>query len=335
MAAVGIVCMNSGTADAPTEGAVAAFLHEMLSDPALISCPQFIWQPILKYCIMPRRPKRTVENYRRMWEGGESLFMAVSRRQAKAIEEELRRRDFADGHFELRLAMRYGSPSVAGAVKELKDAGCDTVVGVPLYPQYVNVCAGTCLGELARRTDELRGDGWDPKVVEVRNFYDREPYQEALARSVAACWEHRPGAKLCVSMHSTPMADIRAGDPYHKQNLETTHDLARRLDIPDGDVVLAYQSRFDNRKWLGPFTADVLRGWARDGVEDVCMVCPGFTAENIESKIEAGEQLRDVFSSAAREAGTTGARYTYVPTLDDDPGLVTAVADAICDAVGE
>ena len=325
--------MNSGTPDSPTEDDIRVFLGRMLSDPALISCPPVIWQPILSICILPFRPKKTIKSYRKMWDEDGSRFLKISRRQADAIEAELRGRDFADGRFELRLAMRYGNPSLARAVKELKEAGCTTIVGVPLYPQYVNVCAGTCLGELARLVDEQRGGGWNPQVVEVRNFHDREPYQEALARSVAARWEHRPGAKLCVSMHSTPMADIRAGDPYHEQNLETTRDLARRLDIPDGDVQLAYQSRFDNRKWLGPFTGDVLRGWAADGVSDVCIVCPGFTAENIESAIEAGEGLRDVFLEAAEKAGTEGARYTYVPTLDDDPGLVTAVADAIEDAV--
>ena len=325
MSAIGIVVINSGTPDELNEDAIRKFLACMLSDPALISCPPIIWKRVLKYFILPNRPKRTIKNYARMWDENGSQFMNISHRQAAALQAELQRRGFNGGRFEVRLAMRYSSPSITSQVQAFKQAGCGTIIGLPLYPQYVNVCAGTCLKELNRCVDEQRDASWDPRVVQIRQFYDEEPYQEALAASVARHWSHAPGSKLCVSLHSTLMADIKAGDPYHEQNLATTADLAARLGVPAEDVQLSYQSRFDSRSWLQPFTANVLQQWAQQGVKDVCVVCPGFTAENIESKIEAGEQLRDGFLAQAGE----GARYTYIPTLDDDPGLISALANAV------
>lgn len=325
---IGIVLINSGTAERPDEESIRVYLSSMLSDPMLVSCPRFIWKRVLKYCILPNRPKKTIWKYERMWDEDGSIFMRVSRSQEKAFREELARRDFNDGAFEVRLAMRYSAPSVASQVDSLKEAGCDELAVIPLYPQYVNVCAGTCIKEFRRCVDELRDESWDPSIVEVRQFYDQKPYQEALAASVRRCWEYTPGSKLCVSLHSTPMSDIKAGDPYHEQNLATTRDLARRLGMDEGDCQLTYQSRFDSRSWLGPFTNDVIEEWAVAGVEDVCMVCPGFVAENLESKVEAGEEMRDMFLTRAGE----GASFTYVPTLDDDPGLIAAMADALEDA---
>ena len=317
--------MNSGTPDELNEDAIREFLAKMLSDPALISCPPIIWKRVLKYCILPSRPKRTIKSYERMWDENGSQFMNISHRQAAALQAELQRRGFNGGDFEVRLAMRYSSPSFASQVAELKQAGCGIIIGLPLYPQYVNVCAGTCLKELNRCIDEQRDANWSPQVIEIRQFYEEEPYREALAASVAERWSYTPGSKLCVSLHSTLMADIKAGDPYHEQNLATTDDLAARLGVPAEDAQLAYQSRFDSRSWLQPFTANVLEQWAQQGVKDVCVVCPGFTAENIESKIEAGEQLRDGFLAQAGQ----DARYTYIPTLDDAPGLIAALANVV------
>lgn len=326
---IGIVLINSGTAERPDEDAVRAYLASMLSDPMLISCPPVIWKRVLKYAILPERPKQTVHEYERMWDEHGSIFMRISHAQRDAVERELRERGFADGAFAVQLAMRYSSPSIASAVEQLKALACDTLVAVPLYPQYVSVCAGTCLKAFAECVQAASDESWQPRVVEVPSFYEQEAYQQALAASVQRAWTYAPGSKLCVSLHSTLVADIEAGDPYDEQNRATARDLAARLGVPDEDWQLAYQSKFDSRKWLGPLTENVLEQWAGGGVTDVCIVCPGFVAENIETKVEVDEQLRGLYLDAA----PAGSTYTYVPTLDDDPGLISAIASAIQQAL--
>lgn len=330
MPTTGVLMMNTGTPDAPTEDAIRAFLEEMLSDPMLVSAPPAIWKRVLKYFILPNRPKRTVGLYERMWEDGESKFMRISKAQRDALEAELRARGFADGDVHAVLAMRYGNPSVRAGLEQLRALGCTRVVAVPLYPQYVRVCAGTCFAKVKECLAELAGEGWSPELVEVEHFYEQPAYRQALAQSVREKWAYSPGAKLIVSLHSTVMSDIEDGDPYDEQNRETARALAADLGVAEEDWQLSYQSRFDSRKWLQPFTVDVLQAWGAAGVEDVCVVCPGFVAENIESGIEAGETLRDIFLEAAPH----GARYTYVPTLDTAPGLISAIASAVEQAAG-
>lgn len=325
MSDVGVLLINTGTPDSPDEQAIRRFLAQMLSDPALVSVPRVIWKRVLRYFILPNRPKKTVSTYRKMWDENGSIFMNASFAQRSALEAELSRRGLFGGGVQVKLAMRYGSPSVESQVGQLRAAGCSTVVVVPLYPQYARVCAGTCFAEADRHLRALEEKGYRPVVCRVNCFFEQPAYRKALAQSVSRLWEYRPGRKLVVSFHSTVMKDIEAGDPYREQTQATARQLAHDLGIPDEDWIVSYQSRFDSRKWLQPFTVDVLKHMGVLGVDDVCVVCPGFVAENIESKVETGEQLREAFLSSARP----GSRYTYIPTLNDDPGLIAALADAV------
>ncbi len=350
----GVLLVNTGTPDAPTVDGVRAFLAEMLSDPMLVSMPRPLWNIVLKRCILPRRPQRTVRAYQETWTAEGAPFLLVSYRQRDLIAAELERRagegegeeavkagpdaradaGASAGAWQVELAMRYGNPSIADGLAALAAGGCGRVVLVPMYPQYVRVCAGTCLKEAHAQLDALeRASGWSPQRFEVRDFYEQPAYLDALAESVSACWEWKPGAKLVVSFHSTLLADIRDGDPYERQARETACMLAQRLGVPDEDFILSYQSRFDNRKWLGPNTAETVDILGATGTADVCVATPGFVADNIETCIEIGRGLRESFLKEARRFGTTAPRFTRVPALNDAPGLAQAVAAAICDAV--
>lgn len=341
MQRTGVLLINTGTPDEPTEEAIRRYLAEMLSDPALVNVPPIIWKRVLKYAILPKRPARMKSVYERIWTSEGSTFMMISKRQRDLIAAGLKDGGTIEDNFEAVLAMRYGNPSVMSGLEQLRDAGCERIIAVPLYPQYVNVCAGTCLAEVRRCLDELSAGGWTPELSEVRQFFEESAYLDGLAESIRAAWpgcasgadaenladdnpvtSHR---RLVFCWHSTLLADIEAGDPYRDQNEKTAREVASRLGLADGDWTIAYSSRFDNRKWLRPFIADMLRELAGQGYDDVCVVCPGFTADNIETLVEIAETMRDLYLAEA----PAGARFTYIPALNDS----TSLADAVCSAV--
>lgn len=323
---LGVLLMNTGTADEPTVEAIARYLGEFLMDPAIISAPYFIRKPLVQH-ICKTRPKRTVDNYREFWTPEGSPFMIASKAQATHLQETLRLRGEAGAH--VVLAMRYGNPSITAGLEELQQDGCDTVVLLPCYPMQVNACAGTCLKEARTQIAKLGKRGWKPRVVDVPSFYDQPAWREALIEAVQTAWTYTPGSKFLVSCHSTLLADIEAGDPYRDQ-VEATRDfLAEALGIPEQDALTCYQSRFDNRKWLQPLTEPTVVALAEQGVRDICIVCPIFTAENTETAIEVDRDLRATFMEHAGE----GARFTYVRALNDAPGLIGALADAVQDAL--
>ncbi len=319
----GVLLMNTGTADEPTVAAVSNYLREFLMDPAIIGAPAFIRKRIVNH-ICRNRPQRTVANYEAFWTPQGSPFTIGCYEQGKALEELLQQR--MDDEIHVAVAMRYGNPSVLDGLHELRVAGCERVVIFPSYPQQVNVCAGTCIkhardvaGKLAQQYD------WHPELIEVPYFYDLESYRKALAAQVASCWSYAPGAHLVVSYHSTLVADIQAGDPYREQGIETAKWLAQDLQVPSEAVTVSYQSRFDSRKWLQPFTEPAVLELAAQGVRDVCVVCPIFTVDNMETVLEVSRDMRAAYLQAAG----TDARFTYVPALGHSAGIITALADAV------
>ena len=99
--------------------------------------------------------------------------------------------------------------------------------------------------------------------------------------------------------------------------------------MDDEGVLVTYQSRFDNRKWQGPMLVPELERLAREGVDDVAVVCPGFAVDCIETSFEVGEEAADAYYAAARAAGLDGARFTYIPALGADDACMDALAHLV------
>ena len=56
----GLLLINLGTPDAPTEDSIRRYLKEFLSDPKVVTLPRWIWLPILNNIILRARPARLV-----------------------------------------------------------------------------------------------------------------------------------------------------------------------------------------------------------------------------------------------------------------------------------
>lgn len=324
----GVLLINTGTPEQPTEQAIRPYLREFLMDPAIIGAPYLIRKALVSR-IVATRPQKTAPKYQAFWTKQGSPFMLTSREQARALAAAL------GPGFEVRLAMRYGKPSIAAGLEQLRAAGCTTVVLVPLYPQNVNVCAGTCFTEAQRQLDRLAKDGWQPCVVQVPSFHDQPAYRQALAEQVRSAWKPQPGAKLLVSFHSTLLRQIKRNPTYLHQTTQTKDWLAQDLGLDPASVLLSFQSRFDNRKWLQPFTDRTLRDLAASKTTNVCVVCPGFVTDNLETRIEVDQELRAMFTQAACAAGAdpTQVRFTYANALGAHPGLIQALVGAIRNAL--
>ena len=323
----GVLIANVGTADSPEVEDIREFLRQMLSDRRIVDLPRALWMPILHLFILPNRPKRTVERYRRIWTPQGSPLLVTCREQRSRLEAELARRGL---DVPVALGMRYCNPSLGAALDELIAAGCNRVVLLPLFPQKADVTTVTCHEETLRQA-KLR-----PAIESVGliPFYcNRSEYLQALASSVADRWTWRPGSRILFTFHSTLLADIERGDPYYQQTLDTAGGCARLLGIPEGGWGVAYHSRFDNRRWLRPPAKEVLAQWAQEGVRDVAVAAPVFTADCIETLIDCDVEQRELFLRLCEQhhpdAGP--ASFTYIPTLGARADHVSVLADAVED----
>src|SRR3954471_7149706 len=124
--AVGILLANLGTPDAPDSPALRRYLRECLLDPRVIEMPRALWWLILHLFILPFRPAKSAALYRKVWTPEGSPLLAITNRQAAALQEVLRRD--VGTHLHARVGMRYGTPSGKSALRQLAGKGCRRIL---------------------------------------------------------------------------------------------------------------------------------------------------------------------------------------------------------------
>lgn len=321
----GVLLLQLGTPDAPTPKALRRYLRQFLSDRRVIDLPRPIWWAILNLVVLPRRPARSAYLYSRVWTAAGSPLLATSRAQARGVQARLEAR--ARGAVPVAVAMRYGQPSIASAVEALLARGVDRLIAVPMYPQYAGATTGSSLEELFRVLQRRRVV---PPVHVVPPYPDDAGYVGAVAegarRSLAAL--SAPPEHLVVSFHGIPARYVAMGDPYQAQCELTFDALGHALAWPRERMTLAYQSRFGREPWLQPYTDETLRALRERGVRSVAVICPGFTADCLETLEEMGLTNRELFM---REPGD---RYHVIPCVNDDTGWLDALARVIARDAG-
>ncbi len=318
MPSLGILVANLGTPEAPTEGALRRYLHEFLSDPRVIEIPKWRWWPILYGIVLRTRPKKSAAAYSEIWQEDGSPLLSIGQRQAAGIRERLEASGAA-GPFTVELGMRYGQPSIATALRRLREAGARRLLVLPLYPQYSASTTGSTFDAVAQ---ELMNWRWVPEFRMIGEYHDDPGYLDALAQSIRDHWARQgPGERLLFSFHGVPERYVLDGDPYYCQCHRTARLVAERLGLADGSWDVVFQSRFGNEEWLKPYTDETVAHLAREeGVRYLDVICPGFAADCLETLEEIGGENREYFEAAG------GERLSYIPALNDRADHLDALA---------
>jgi len=316
---LGVLMVNLGTPDSPRIADVRRYLAEFLSDPRVIEQPRLLWWMILHGVILRLRPRRSARAYRRIWGEDGSPLLAISRRQASALQQALDGRDL--GTVRVVLAMRYGSPSVPEGLATLRQVEARRVLVLPLYPQYSATTSGSVFDAV---TAELRSWRWVPELRFIHQYHDEPAYIAALADRIRRHWmDNGEPERLLFSFHGIPKAYFLAGDPYYCHCQKTARLVVEQLGLTEGRWGVAFQSRVGAQEWLQPYTDHQLREWGRAGIGKVQVVCPGFSADCLETLEEIAVENRGHFL----EAG--GSDYGYIPALNDDPAHIEALAGLV------
>ena len=309
-----VVLVNLGTPDEPTAPELRRYLAEFLSDPRVVEIPRLVWLPILHGIILRVRPAKSAAKYASIWMPEGSPLAVWTRRQAAALGAELAQR----GHdVVVRHAMRYGTPSIAQVMDELRASGATRILVLSAYPQYAGATSGSVADALHQWA---LGARWVPELRSIGQYHDDAGYIDALAIRLQQHWQqHPPAERLVLSFHGVPERSLHLGDPYHCQCHKTARLLRERLGVPADKVLVTFQSRFGKAKWLEPYTEPTLRELAAQGVRSVDVMCPGFVADCLETLEEIAQEARDAFL----ESG--GQDYRYVPCVNADPAWIGAL----------
>ena len=299
-----VLLSNLGTPDSLDRSAVRRFLKQFLSDRRVVEIPRLPWWLILNGFILPLRSGRTLQAYQRIWTDQGSPLMAYSLRQQSALQEKL------GNTVPVALAMRYGNPSFKTVVGRLMQSGLERLIVLPLYPQNSATTTATTFHYLAH---VLAGTRHLPSIHFIDSYYQHPAYIEALAISVRNHWQNSAQQNhLLMSFHGLPQINVDRGDPYYDQCQKTASLLADQLELEASGWSLCFQSRFGKQAWLKPYTSEVLGELVASGTKAVDIICPGFSADCLETLDEIDIEYRHLFMQQG------GEQFNYIAALNDD-----------------
>lgn len=305
-----VVLMNLGTPDAPTPAAVRKFLKQFLSDQRVIEIPKLLWAIILNLFVLPFRPKRVAKAYASIWQDGDSPMRLILQQQVDLLAVRLQQR-YAHAEILVMPAMTYGMPSTAGALDQIKQAGIEHVVVLPLYPQYSATSTGAAIDAVNQWTSKQRDM---LSICMIKDYYQHPLLIKALAQTVREYQQvHGQPEKLLMSFHGIPQPYADKGDPYPLRCHTTARLVAQALGLSDTQWAISFQSRFGKQEWVKPYTSDLLQQWAAQGVGHIQVISPAFSADCLETLEELSLENQHIFL----EAG--GKSYGYIPALNAHP----------------
>jgi protoporphyrin/coproporphyrin ferrochelatase len=313
----GILIGQLGTPDAPTAPAVRRYLRQFLGDRRVVDLNPFLWKAILEGIILRTRPAQSAALYRKVWTDQGSPLLTVTRSQASALERALAA---GGGEVKVEVAMRYGNPSTGSAIEALLAWGAERILLFPMYPQYAAPTTGSTYDETFR---ELLARRYVPALRVVPPYYDHPSYIAALAESVreALASLKAPPDKILISFHGIPQRYADLGDPYPAHCAATADALARAMGWSADEYLVTFQSRFGREPWLQPYTDETLKRLGADGVKRIVALCPGFTADCLETIDEIGNLGAEQFI----EGG--GEELHLVPCLNDRSRWLSAMTE--------
>jgi protoporphyrin/coproporphyrin ferrochelatase len=253
--------------------------------------------------VSPELVSKIAERYRRI---GGSPLNEITERQCAALERELGLPTYR--------GMKHWTPRIADAVEQALAAGAERLVGLVLAPHYSKPSIG---GYRDRLEDALADRA---ELVFVESWHDFEPFIEVVATRLRGTAAH-----VVFTAHSLPERLV-AGDPYEEQLRESGRLIAERAGL--GSWSVAFQSEsYTGGKWLGPDILDELEALRRRGIDHVLVAPIGFVSDHLEI-------LWDLDVEARERAAELGLAVNRMPSLNDDPAFIAALAALVRQVTG-
>jgi ferrochelatase len=312
---IGILLVNLGSPSSVKTSAVRAFLKQFLWDKRVVNLPRPLWWLILHWVILPFRPRKSAEAYRKIWRSDGSPLTVFTRSLAEKLADQ-----FVGSSMIINYAMSYGQPSIAAQLTAFQQQSVNEIRILPLYPQYSSTTTASVYDEVCRVLMRWRAI---PNLRFISDYHQHPLYIKSLAQSIQQFWQqHGRGQQLLLSFHGLPAKLTEWGDPYFDQCQRTGQLLAAELQLDDQQWQLVFQSRFGRAEWLKPYCVDTLKQLPNQGIKHLDVVCPGFAVDCLETLEEIALTNQAIFLTAG------GLSYRYIAALNDTPeqlALMTAL----------
>lgn len=274
--------------------------------------------------VSPERIDEVAHHYELF--GGVSPLTALTRAQARALEDALRARDLP---LPVHVGMRNWHPYLADTLKEMSGAGVRRAIGVLAAAQR-SYSGCTQYRENVRDARAALAESGAPPidVTYVGDWHEHSGFIEANADHVRQALERLPAdrrdrARLVFTAHSIPVS-MAERYPYEVQLRAASERIAQAAGRSAWALVYQSRSGRPGDPWLEPNVCDYLRTEAATGLDTVVLCPVGFLCDHV-------EVLYDLDVEAADTCRETGIRVERAESVNTHPRFIDALADAVQD----
>ena len=330
----GVLIINLGTPDSPCVGDVRKYLREFLMDRRVIDIPFWRRFLLINFIIAPFRAPQSAKGYHELWGPKGSPLKVYGLELEGLLQQAL------GESFDVKLAMRYQSPSISSVLSHFKDKGFKQLIVIPLYPQYASSSSGSTMEEVMK---ELKAWEVIPEIKLISQFFDDPLFIKSFVEIgkkyiVKGQYDH-----YLFSYHGLPEHQIlksscdhycRLGDCcsvyssknqycYRAQCFETTRLLVKELGIKKEDYTICFQSRLGKTPWIKPYTDEIIKQLPGRGIKKVLVFSPAFVADCLETTVEIGIEYKKLFLEHGGES------WQLVESLNIDPMWVECLKQMV------
>lgn len=307
-----ILLLNLGTPDSPSRWDVGSYLSQFLNDPRVIDIPWLARKILVNCIIVPFRSGNSSKLYKAIWDKKEGSPLL---KHSMALQKKLQTAVGDD--FKVELAMRYKNPSMDSVLKRMYQEGYHKIIVFPLFPQYASSSTGSAL----QRFMEIVSRWWViPELQIISQYYDHEAFIDCLVNR-GKTYDLSQYDHILFSYHGLPerqvdkvyndgylCKDHDCEDQLTETNYycykaacyQTTKAVVEKLNIPEGQYTVCFQSRLSS-KWLTPFSDAIIEEQALKGAKKLLVFSPAFTADCLETIYEIGTEYQELFQKHGGE----------------------------------
>jgi len=313
-------------------------------DPRVIDIPKVPRWFLVNGIIGPFRSPRSAEAYQKIWTAEGSPLWVYSQKLAVALQDKM------GSEYCVKLAMRYGKPSIQEAFDFFSKKEMTQLTIVPLYPHYASSSWGSSVEKVFEILKKQEGV---PFIKIIEPFYDHPAFIKAIVSKIyesvfpvgvnnhsSLQFDH-----ILLSYHGLPERQIRKADItaqhclhktdcceiktpdfcYKAQCYATSRALIHEMNWTPENVTTCFQSRLGRTPWIQPFTDHVIEDLARQGKKRLLVVTPSFVADCLETLEEMGIRNRELFIKNG------GEDYFLVPCVNESELWVEALEEIVRD----
>ncbi len=337
-AKVGILLVNLGTPRSPKPKDVFCYLNEFLTDGRVIDIPWAWRQLLVRGLIVPQRYRQSSATYQKVWtEQGSPLMI-----YGQSVERKLQ--SLLGDNYVVRLAMRYQAPSIDTVLSSMEQEGLGHLIILPLFPQY----ASATTGSVNQRVMEcLKNWQLFPSLSFISTYATHPAFINAFA-AIGQRYEPSNYDHILFSFHGLPRRHILKADRsgccltkegccntlerrnhscYRAQCHATARLIAEKLEIPLEKYSITFQSRLGKEPWTEPYTEDAVKALAKQGIKNLLVLAPAFTADCLETTYEIAEEYGHLFQSCG------GHKLQLVESLNDSEPWLEGLQQLIMENV--